>query len=111
MNDLRKNLIFLRESMNLSRNKVDEYLKRKAGAIKRYEEGESEPNISTVVLLAKLYKVSIDDLVNKKFNQENIDKQSGYNLKDGSQNLDKMYELLDTTMKMNMQLIDKLGQK
>lgn len=57
----------LREEKNLSQKEVAKYLNIAQNTYSRYETGEREPSISTLMKLAKFYRVSLDYLVEMKF--------------------------------------------
>lgn len=57
----------LREEKKINQKVVAEYLNISQQAYSRYETGEREPSIETLKKLAKFYKVSIDYIVEMKF--------------------------------------------
>lgn len=52
-----------RETRNLSRREVAESIDISIQSLERYESGKSEPNISTLIKLAKFFGVSVDTLI------------------------------------------------
>ena len=38
----------------------------------RYESGEREPNIETLVRIADFFKISLDDLIGRNFSQDSL---------------------------------------
>ena len=58
------NLIALRKLNNLSQEELAEKLKISRQTLSKYETGESLPDIDKCKLLAEIFDVSLDDLVN-----------------------------------------------
>ena len=58
------NLIALRKLNNLSQEELAEKLKISRQTLSKYETGESIPDIDKCKLLAEIFDVSLDDLVN-----------------------------------------------
>lgn len=58
------NLIELRKMHNLSQEELAERLRVSRQTISKYETGESLPDIDKCKLLAEIFDVSLDDLVN-----------------------------------------------
>ena len=65
------NLLALRKSHKFSQEYVAEKIGVSRQAVAKWENGESVPDISNCALLAELYNVTIDDLINYK-KDENI---------------------------------------
>ena len=63
MEQLAKNLLALRGVKKLSREKVSRVLELSAKTYERYEKDEREPTAPTLVKLAYLYGVTLDQLV------------------------------------------------
>lgn len=63
MSPFSERLILLREQHHLSQRTVAEAIQRTTRAYQRYEYGEREPQLSTVIALAKFYHISLDELV------------------------------------------------
>lgn len=59
-----ENLINLRKLKNISQEELAEKLNVSRQTISKWETGESLPNIEKTKILAELFNVSIDDLVN-----------------------------------------------
>lgn len=59
-----ENLIHLRKLKNISQEELAEKLNVSRQTISKWETGESLPDIEKTKLLAELFNVSIDDLVN-----------------------------------------------
>lgn len=59
-----ENLISLRKLKNISQKELAEKLNVSRQTISKWETGESLPNIEKTKILAELFNVSIDDLVN-----------------------------------------------
>ena len=62
MEQLAKNLLALRKAKKLSREKVSRVLELSAKTYERYEKNEGEPTAPTLVILADLYGVTLDQL-------------------------------------------------
>ena len=58
------NLAALRKQYGLTQEEVAEKIKVSRQAIAKWEKGESVPDINNCMALAKLFQVSLDDLVN-----------------------------------------------
>ena len=65
MEQLAKNLLALRGAKKLSREKVSRILELSAKTYERYEKNEREPTAPTLVKLADLYGVTLDQLVGR----------------------------------------------
>ena len=62
MEQLAKNLLTLREAKKLSREKVSRVLELSSKTYERYEKNEGEPTAPTLIKLADLYGVTLDQL-------------------------------------------------
>lgn len=60
-----KRLQALREKKRISRVVLSELCGLHSDAIRRYERGECEPNLESLIAIAKFFEVSIDYLVGK----------------------------------------------
>lgn len=60
-------LIQLREQRSLSQKEVADACGVVVRAYQRYEYGEREPQLSTLIRLADFYQVPLDDLVGRPF--------------------------------------------
>lgn len=56
-----------REMCGYTQKQVAELLKIAPRSYQRYELGEREPNIETLIQIADLFKISLDDLVGRNF--------------------------------------------
>jgi len=74
MNDLANILRILRKNNNLSQTKIADMLNITQEAYSRYETGDREPNIDTLILLSDIFNVPIDIMVGKYSNIMNVDK-------------------------------------
>jgi transcriptional regulator with XRE-family HTH domain len=88
-----KNLKEIRLQNNLTQKELSEQTKIIRQNISRYENGEVEPNISTLIKLADYFNVSVDYLIGHRQNNK-ID-ISG--LSEAQQNIIKMTTELDET--------------
>lgn len=62
---LHENIRYLRETNNLCQNKVAEYLHICRSTYSYYESGKVCPSISSLIILSKLFQVTIDELILK----------------------------------------------
>ena len=65
MESLAKNLFILRQRKNLSREAVARALEMSAMTYQRYEKDVRDPTAPTLVKLADLYEVTLDQLVGR----------------------------------------------
>ena len=63
MSPFSERLILLREQHRLPQRTVAEAIQITTRVYQRYEYGEREPQLSTVIALAKFYHISLDELV------------------------------------------------
>lgn len=64
MNDVfRQRLTFLREKKRISRRVLSELCGLAPDAIRRYERGESEPSMTSLMAIADFFEVSTDFLI------------------------------------------------
>ena len=60
---LKDNLVLLRKQRNLKQSDVAKVVNLSITVISKYERGEAEPDIQSLIKLSKFYHVSIDYLV------------------------------------------------
>ncbi len=65
MSTFSERLVQLREQRKLSQRDVADACGVVVRAYQRYEYGEREPQLSTLIRLADLYRVSLDELVGR----------------------------------------------
>lgn len=65
--DLSKNIRIYRKSLGLTQEQLANKLYSKKSLISNYENGYSTPDIETIIQLADIFEVSIDDLVGRDF--------------------------------------------
>ncbi len=58
-----------RELFGYTQKQVAELIGIAPRSYQRYESGEREPNIATLIQIADLFKISLDDLVGRNFSQ------------------------------------------
>lgn len=63
--EFRKRLKMLRERKKLKRRVLSELCGLASTAIKRYEEGECEPTLHSLIAIADFFDVSVDYLIGK----------------------------------------------
>lgn len=74
METFRKNLQTLREKKRISRIVASELCGLASDSIRKYERGEREPSLSSLIALAEFFDVSVDELIGRKDNEVNKDK-------------------------------------
>jgi transcriptional regulator with XRE-family HTH domain len=67
MSNLPENLKILRVQAGLSQRDLAKKLDCNSVAIAKYEAGTVTPRVETIIRLSKLFAVTIDDMINKKF--------------------------------------------
>ncbi len=65
MNAFRERLIQLREKKRISRKVLSELCGLSSDAVRRYERGESEPTLHSIIAIAEYFDVSVDYLVGR----------------------------------------------
>lgn len=55
----------LREKQRISRKVLSELCGLSPDAVRRYERGEAEPTLSSLILLADYFDIPIDDLIGR----------------------------------------------
>lgn len=73
-----QNLIMLRKQMRLTQIELAEKINYSDKAVSKWERGESIPDVSVLLELAKLFGVSIDFLVTEHENKEIAKEQTSY---------------------------------
>lgn len=96
-----ENLKYLRKKNYVGLKEVANDLSIAYNDIARYERGESEPDIATLILLAKYYSVSVDYLVGNDSVEVYIPEQQYKNILDNMKSLDLMYKTLKNIEKRN----------
>ena len=56
-----------REQYGCTQKQMSELIGIATRSYQRYESGEREPNIETLILIADFFKISLDDLVGREF--------------------------------------------
>lgn len=64
---LSDNIKFYRKAMQLTQEQLANLLNGKKSLISNYENGYSTPDIYTLVKLADIFQISLDELVGRKF--------------------------------------------
>ncbi|MBR5226943.1 MAG: helix-turn-helix transcriptional regulator [Clostridia bacterium] len=62
---LKKNLKFFRKQIGLTQGELAEKLNGRKSLVSNYENGYSTPDIFTLITLADLFKVTLDELVGR----------------------------------------------
>ena len=96
-----ENLKYLRKKNYMDLKEVANDLSIAYDNIARYERGECEPDIATLILLAKYYSVSVDYLVGNDSVEVYISEQQYKNIQDNMKSLDLMYKTLKNIEKRN----------
>ena len=68
--EFRERLQYLRERKRISRKVLSELCGLNSDAVRRYERGETEPTLRSLIALAEYFEVTVDYLVGR---TENID--------------------------------------
>ena len=61
-----ENIKFYRKSMGLTQEQLASFLNGKKSLISNYENGYSTPDIYTLVKLADIFQITLDELVGRK---------------------------------------------
>ena len=61
-----ENIKFYRKAMGLIQEKLASLLNGKKSLISNYENGYSTPDIYTLIILADIFQISLDELVGRK---------------------------------------------
>ncbi len=69
----------LRIEHNLSQADIAEYLKVSRQSISQWETGKTYPDIDNIVLLSKLYNISVDELLGNTFSKTTVQEQAPLN--------------------------------
>ena len=64
-NAIAKNIRYYRQSMNLTQGQLAEKLCGKKSLVSNYENGYSVPDIFTLIRLADIFDVTLDELVGR----------------------------------------------
>lgn len=64
--EFRRRLRQLREKKRISRKVLSELCGLNSDAVRRYERGEAEPTLHSLVAIAEYFEVSVDYLVGKR---------------------------------------------
>lgn len=70
METFRKNLQALREKRRISRIVASELCGLASDSIRKYERGEREPSLSSLIAMAEFFEVTVDELIGRKYNEE-----------------------------------------
>lgn len=65
MSQFHSNLKFLRNKKGLSQQELSDQLQMGRSTLAEYERGKAEPSMGTLIRLAEIFQVSLDDLVRK----------------------------------------------
>ncbi len=65
-----ENIKFYRKQLKLTQEQLASYLHGKKSLVSNYENGYSTPDIFTLCRLAKIFDVTLDELVEPEYNQE-----------------------------------------
>ena len=63
--DLAKNIRFYRKSLNLTQEQLANMLHGKKSLVSNYENGYSTPDIETLIHLADIFDITLDELVGR----------------------------------------------
>ena len=66
--ELANNIRFYRKSINLTQEQLAKQLNGKKSLVSNYENGHSTPDIETLIKLADIFDISLDELVGRNRN-------------------------------------------
>ena len=105
-----KNLKLLRNEKGVSQQKVAEAVKTNQQSIHRYENGDYEPDIQTLILLADYFDTSIDFIVGRTEIRNKIEQVEKYTLnKEESKLIDRYREFPPKYKQYQSLMIDALS--
>jgi len=64
---LSENIKFYRKSMKLTQEQLANLLNGKKSLVSNYENGHSTPDIYTLIKIADIFQITLDELVGRKF--------------------------------------------
>ena len=64
-NNIASNIRYYRKLLNLTQDQLASFLNGKKSLVSNYENGHSTPDIYTLVQLADLFKISLDEFVGR----------------------------------------------
>lgn len=64
-NNIASNIRYYRKLLNLTQEQLASFLNGKKSLVSNYENGHSTPDIYTLVQLADLFKISLDEFVGR----------------------------------------------
>jgi len=107
-----KNLKYLRDRLGKSQPDVASDLGHPSRSrIANYEAGSSKPGLDDLIILAKYYKVTIDELLNKDISSPNYSTVSEPAGKYGAGDINMSYLLLENeTLKKRVSTLDALNK-
>jgi transcriptional regulator with XRE-family HTH domain len=106
-----KNLRAMREEKGVSQQKVADAIGSNQQSIHRYENGDYEPDIQTLTLLADYFETSIDYLVGRTDIRKKIERVEEYALNHGEAKLiDKIREFSPEYRKCLSVMLDALTE-
>ncbi len=71
---LAENIRFYRRQLGISQRELASYLNAKGTLVSNYEVGYSTPDIYTLIKLADIFEVTLDELVGREFKIKNSTK-------------------------------------
>lgn len=70
-NNIAENIKWLRKTAGMTQAELAALLHGKKSLVSNYENGYSTPDINTLVTLADIFDVTLDELVGRKYPKEN----------------------------------------
>ena len=64
-NNIASNIRYYRKLLNLTQEQLASFLNGKKSLVSNYENGHSTPDIYTLIQLADLFKISLDEFVGR----------------------------------------------
>ncbi|MCJ8166644.1 LexA family transcriptional regulator [Pontibacter sp. E15-1] len=100
------NIRHLRKSAGYTQAQLAEKLDIKRSLVGAYEEGRAEPKLSTLINVAKLFEVSLDELITNDFTKDGVNPKSGAGTaKTSGGNLRVLAITVDENEKENIELV------
>ena len=100
---LGKNLIYLRKKNKISQSELAEQMGVARTTLGDYERGKTEPNIATLLKIAKYFKISVDALINQNISHQDLEVIR-------NQDMRVLAISVDTQNRQNIELVDSKAE-
>lgn len=107
MTDLLKNLKKLRLEMNISQQQLASVIKVSQQSINKYENHETEPNLSTLIMLADYFETSVDYIIGRTEIRHKIEPVKEHDLNAKEEALFKYYRQLSQSKRECLEQVAK----